>query len=185
MLIESPAEGVRIMKKSVIMFALADAGLNEKQLNRVADYIAQCDEWQTVEHIKGMIEDPASYYDVIVKEIRSVWHDACYESKLRKRLRRGKLPKEKYYGIGGEFASPLAFMASDHHNARYALLRGIARYNQGVDALARHMVTRHKSWITYNDIITMEIIIEESGMPSEEMRRQLSVLHKIEKLLFE
>lgn len=178
------------MKRSVIMYALSDAMLNKKQLNRVADYISQCDEWQTVEHLKGMIEDPNAYYDVLVREIRNVWYKGCYESHLRqrlrrRRLRRNSLSKRRYYGFGGEFVSPLTFMAKDHSSARYSLLRGISRYCQDADAMARHLVTMHKSWITYNDMITMEIIVEESGMPQEEVDRRLKVLRQIEKLIFE
>lgn len=178
------------MKRSVIMYALSDAMLNKKQLNRVADYISQCDEWQTVEHLKGMIEDPSAYYDVLVREIRSVWYGGCYESNLRKRLRRRRLrrnslSKRRYYGFAREFVSPLTFMSEDHTSARYSLLNGIARYCQDTDALARHLATMHKFWLTYNDIITMEIILEESGMPQEEVDRRLRVLRKIEKLIFE
>lgn len=179
------------MKRSVIMYALSDAMLNKKQLNRVADYIStQCNEWETIDHLRGMIEDPNAYYEILIREIRNVWNKDANESRFRRQMKRRRIGQKqmrvsKYYCLGGEFASPLAFMSNDHHNARYALLRGIARYNQGVDALARHMVTRHKSWITYDDLITMEFIIEESGMPAEEMSRQLEVLRKIEKLIFE
>lgn len=103
------------MKKNIIMYALSDAGLNQKQLNRVAEYISQCDEWTAIDHLKGMIEDPNAYYDVLVREIRNVWHDACYCSQLRRQIKMRRLGWKhlrinKYYGIGGKFESPLAFM---------------------------------------------------------------------------
>lgn len=178
------------MKKDLIIYGLSGANLTEKQLNRVADYIStQCDEWETIDHLRGMIEDPNAYYEILIREIRNVWNKDANESRFRRQMKRRRIGQKqmrvsKYYCLGGEFASPLAFMSNDHHNARYALLRGIARYNQGADTLARHMVARHKSWINYDDILTMEFIIEESGMPTEEISRQLEILHKIENLLF-
>lgn len=176
------------MKRSVIMYALSDAMLNKKQLNRVADYISQCNDWEAIDHLRGMIKDPNAYYDVLVREIRNVWHEAGYESRFRRQLKMRRLGRQivnKYYGSGRKFVSPLAFMSEDHTSARYSLLNGIARSCQGTDALARHLATMHKFWLTYNDIITMEITLEESGMPQEEVERRLRVLRKIEKLIFE
>lgn len=178
------------MKKALVIYALSEAGLNRKQLSRVADYIStQCDEWETIDHLRGMIEDPNAYYDVLVKEIRNVWHPSGYKSRLRRQLHLQRIGKQtrmnSRYCFGGEFVSPLTFMSKDHSRARYSLLNGITRYCQDADVLACRLVTMHKSWITYNDMITMEIIVEESGMPQEEVERHLKVLRKIEKLMFE
>lgn len=177
MSIESPAEGVVFMKKSVIMFALADAGLNKKQLNRVADYlVAECDEYAQMEHIKGFIEDPNAYYDTMVQEIRTVWFDSGYCSRFKRRATKARRSRE--------FASPLTFMSENHSKAVYALLDGILHYHQEDAVLARHMLARHKSWISEADILTAEAIMENSGIPEEEVNRVLRVLRKISLTLF-